>query len=255
MEEKVVRRYSIIQDANIETRYPSNKTELDILLKKIKSYNGKKTNPLFCGNVNIENYYNGSYIVDIKKYKKITMPSTLQELDEFTTSLDNSARLKEMYNVKSERSLYIGYRNQNDIKKLPILYKDDKKYIQVEYVRNEFIKRCFQLDFIYDIFNDKFINSLRNKKLYEQLDILMATKEKIKANVYNIDMIISPAHSVFREIIYKDGELNYNNLRYLGCKIRELEKLELEIEKQNKKKEGHEEYQLTFDDILHKTTK
>jgi len=43
MEEKVVRRYSIIQDANIETRYPSNKTELDILLKKIKSYNGKKT--------------------------------------------------------------------------------------------------------------------------------------------------------------------------------------------------------------------
>ena len=75
MNKKEVNRYTLGIVEKIETRKLHDRFELGELLNNIQKYNNNPKNPYYLGKVRIL----GSGVVEFKKYKKITEPSTLEK--------------------------------------------------------------------------------------------------------------------------------------------------------------------------------
>lgn len=232
---KQVNRYRIVQMVNLETRPLLNEEYLNNLIKKIAKYNSKSNNPYLLGKVEVNRR---ERIITFKKYKIIRNASTLENIDEFTTKLRNEYDLKLLFetNLKNNHPIMIAYRSNKDIKTLPIIYKNNKKYLDKNYIKSLIIKYGKSYEFVTKILENKQIESHARASL-DDFDNLYALRESIKNN---FPLIINtvPILNFYKSFIIDNTNkiFDYFNFRLLSILLINYEK-RVETEKQENKGE------------------
>ena len=253
---KKVRRYSLVQNVGPSVKYFSSEFEAINAVEYLNKLNNKKSEPCFYGKIGYEKSLKG-YVVSYQSFLKVCEPMFLQEIDSMTMEHENSSSFRKEHGELSNRPIQIALRANGDITLLPVFYKKDKKYMDSEYLRLAIISRCIGVDFIYELYNDQYIDKSRKPGVYDALDKLIAVKEKVKYGTRSIDDLVSPAYDFYRSFIRKkDGSLDYRAKRYLAELIKTKEELEMsEEEKLEALRSEDEIYQYTLWDYMkHKTT-
>lgn len=225
MNKKEVNRYTLGIVEKIETRKLHDRFELGELLNNIQKYNNNPKNPYYLGKVRIL----GSGVVEFKKYKKITEPSTLEKIDMLTTMYKNESALKKAYNIKPNNThrIEILYRFNKDIRTLPIIYKESKSYIDrnflKQYVNNTFAVTPDLLSNILD--SEQIEGACRTNR--DEYDNLFALREQLK---YNPNADISRFSRFYSSFITQGGKFNYFNFRLLAVEFMEQDNLKFKVE-------------------------
>ncbi len=189
---KEMKRYFLVEYyGNSRSTKVKTKKEVDYLLNEIKKYNNRKSSNFLIGNVEV-NEIGDYYYLKAQLYKKYTQRLTISEIDELTSKYDE----KELASIFKDKSLMkddimpdinICYMETKDkdqngnrkyekgIKYLPVLYKDDIKYLDKLY-----IKKCLffhasikDYDFFRDLAHEFSLSHHVNdevSKLYEAVD-------------------------------------------------------------------------------------
>lgn len=229
-----VKRYTICIKEGIETRRNMTYKELE---DKIYEYNSNSKNPYFLSNLRLDN---NKLLFD--KYRKVTINSTLEDLDHTTTLINNDFELKELYqiNPRNPHKLVILYRANKEIHEMPIIYKKDKKYLDVRFLEKEYISYSKCEDFITKILTNKKIEySARNS--IDDFDYLRVHRDNLRND---LPALISdyPISKFFVTFTYdfKNMKINYYRLRLLANLMIEYES-ELKKEDQEEDKEEQQE--------------
>lgn len=211
MNKKQVNRYTLGIVVGIETRQFTNQYDLGEFFDKVQKYNSNPKNPFFLGKVKLH----GNGLVEFKKYKKITEPSTLEKIDILTTMYDSQSDLKKTYGISTNNThpIEILYRFNKDIRTLPVIYRKNKDYINRNFLR-QFVNNTFAvtpelLTSILD--NDQVEASCRTN--IEDFDNLFALREKLS---YNPNSDITSFSRFYSSFITQGGKFNYFNFRLLG---------------------------------------
>lgn len=163
------KRYFLIEYYGIPRKIVvSTKEEVKDVLKKVKNYNDRKNSKFLFGNIRV-NHINGKYELIGHLYKKYTDRMTISELDNYTSKYtenelalmnESESLMKDGY----EPDINIAYMetiNYNDkvnvryergIKYIPVLYKDDLKYMDTNYIKKCIYFHCQTKD--YEFFMD-----------------------------------------------------------------------------------------------------
>lgn len=226
MNKKEISRYTLGIIDKVETRTFSSQYEIGELLDKIQKYNGNPKNPYFLGKARIL----GNNIIEFKRYKKITEPSTLEKIDMMTTMYDNESLLKKSYGINNNHNIVILYRYNKDIRDLPVVYKKDKNYIDrrflIHSVNNFFEVTPSLLSTILD--SEQIEASCRTN--IEEYDRLFALRETLK---YNPNADITAFSRFYSSFITQGGKFNYFNFRLIAMAfMEENRKLELSNKEQ-----------------------
>lgn len=220
MNKKKVNRYTIAQAVGVEVRRFSSKKDIDDLLNNIQKYHDNPKNPFFIGDIDI-NYKEG--IITFRKYKKITNPSTLKELDRWTVNLNSDHDLKETYDTdrRNNHPFVIVYRSNKRIRILPIFYKKSAKYLTISYFTESISKYVRDLDFINLILEDKQIESCVRTSI-DEYDKLFALRESLK---YNKKENVSPRilKEFYQAFVSENDDFNYFNFRLLAVLLKKYE--------------------------------
>lgn len=206
------------------------------LIDYITEYNNNPKNPYFLGNIEF-NYNMG--IATYYKFKKVTEPSTLEEIDLMTTKYENDYELKQAYNInKNNHEIVIMYRYNKDIRTLPVIYKkysyllgisleDNKYYLgkNKKKLEKELYLNSDKLEFINMILSEGRIEQ-GSRESIEEFDKLYALRESIKLEITKVpkEYLID----FYKKFIYEKGSFNYFNYRLILTTyikyIRSLEK-------------------------------
>lgn len=148
---KEEKRYMIVEYANSFDREYDTKEEKDKVLDDIRKYNRRKKSKYFCGNID-DQFVDGKYHLHIHLYKKLSSKNKISLLDEFTRRF-NKTELQAYYEPQSvmldgyEPDINIAYLETENatidnpnplkfgIKYIPVLYKDDLKYFDENYIK------------------------------------------------------------------------------------------------------------------------
>lgn len=161
--------------------------EVEDLLRKVKNYNNRKSSNFLIGNIKVVNK-NNKYILTAHLYKKYTDRLKISELDDYTskfcedeliTIFSSVSKMKNGYkpdiNIayfeteNKDENGYVEYKQ--GIKYIPILYKDDLKYINPKYIRSclYYHTSIKDFDFFKEMVNEfspyHFINDEKSKLL------------------------------------------------------------------------------------------
>ena len=148
------KRYFLIEYYG-NTRYTvvDSKEEVERLLNEVRKFNNRKSSKFLMGNVLVEEK-DGQYYLTAHLYTKYTQRSTISELDNLTSQMDED-EVAYLFRNKSKtingalpdiNIAYMETKDKNDnssiryergIRYLPVLYKEDLKYMDPVY-----IKRC-----------------------------------------------------------------------------------------------------------------
>lgn len=252
---KVVKRYSLVQSDGSKVQSFNTENEALQAIASLKYANDKKTSPYFFGKIQLHKGASG-YVVQYDAYLKVSGPMELKEIDEMTMGYENSTPIRRERSDLNNRPIQIAFRSKGDISLLPVFYERDKKYMDSEYLRRAIINRCFGIDFIYELYNDEYINNSMKPAVYNSLDELMAIKEKVKYGCLSVDMLVTPAYNFYSNFCKKrDGSFDYRAKRYLAELIKRKEELEMSEQDRLESLMSGENYQYTLWDYMkHKTT-
>ncbi len=256
MQNKKVKRYSLVQSAGQNVECFNSETEVINAIEQLKKLNNKKSHPYFYGKIKYEKSPVG-FVLSYQTYLKLSDPMLLQEIDCMTMEYENSSPIRKEHDGLNNRPIQIALRMNGDITLLPVFYNNDRRYMESENLRRSVISRCVGIDFIYELYKDEYINKSRKPGVYDALDELMAVKEKVKYGVCTPDDLISPAYNFYCSFVRKkDGSLDYRAKRYLAELIKRKDELELSEQARIESLLSEEEYyQYTLWDYMkHKTT-
>ena len=202
------KRYSIVIKTGVETR-SLKKYSKEEIINLISKYKSDIKNKYFLGDINF-NYK--EYIVTFNKYLKVSMPSTLEEIDHTTLGFINERELRNFYNVsyKNNHKLVVLYRSNRDVKTLPIFYNKDKKFLSAKELPNMLKSYARDIEFIKSLINNKEIeSSSRDSLKYNDKEMVSVTpliafydkfiNEKNKFNYFNFRLIASFMKSYLKE--------------------------------------------------------
>lgn len=191
-------------------------------------------------------------IIDLDKITKI---KSLDKLDELTSTFNSEEELKTyLFNQElisldeMEKKLSIMYKNNGKVKKLPIVYQDMKKYLDIVYLKAKMMAAAQDIELLeklarhYSIGSDKF-----NPQGVNVSDIRMYISDfrsNGEKNFYSraLELALDDMwqKAVFKLVDKKTGEIkeNYRGSRDLGMFLYKYEKtLEKKAEKQETKVE------------------
>lgn len=249
-----IKRYRLAIFENTEVRKIENSEYITKLEKLIKNYNRNEKNPFVLGEINIDNNLG---IVTFKKYRKITFPSTLEEIDLLSLNFIDDSQFKEYYKVSQKNSfpIEIIYKTRNQIRNLPVLYKKDLRFINHDYSKSIFTQYGTNMDFLSKLIaNNQIKSSVRSSASdYEKLYI---QREKLKYCSQS-ELSTYPMKSFFESFIKEGGSFNYYNFRLLCLeliKFNEIIELQEEIAGQITLEEVIDEHERKLK-LGHKMTK
>lgn len=220
MSKKKVNRYTIAQVVGVETRKVTSQKDINELLQKIQKYHNNPKSPFFIGDIDI-NCKEG--IVTFRKYRKITNPCTLKEIDDWTTSLDSDHDLKEFYNTnrRNNHPFVIVYRSNKRIKTLPIFYKKNAKYLHMDYFEDCMFKYSRDIEFIDLILDDKQIESCVRTSI-DEYDKLFGLRESLSYNK-RPNTSLKILKEFYAAFIKEGSSFNYFNFRLLVVLLKRYE--------------------------------
>lgn len=188
-----------------------------------------------------------SRIIDLDRVVKL---KRLEKLDEFTSSLNSEEELK-LYLFKQglitkeelSHNITVMYKYSNKVKKLPIIYKDMTKYLDLDHLRYDLMSLSYDIEFLeklarhYSIGSDKFnpqginVNAIR----YYISEVRVR-----QDNEFSRKKVDTAINDLYIKAVYKldkgTGELkfNYRGVRDLATFIYKYKK---SLEKEERKKE------------------
>ena len=169
---------------------------------------------------------------DIEKLRDLKVDDTLKETDNFTMQFVNENQLlsylktNNLYTETKKYKLQVLYRNNNTDKKIPVLYGDCRKYMDVYYLRN--LIQSYSKDIV---FLEKMANhySLGKSSYNPQLANVAALRRYINdvrfsstKEAFFADYVIKALDDIFAKAVYKinkntgEAEINYRGLRDLA---------------------------------------
>lgn len=235
------KRYSIVIKTGVETR-SLKKYSKEEIINLISKYNSDIKNKYFLGDINF-NYK--EYIVTFNKYLKVSMPSTLEEIDHTTLGFINERELRNFYNVgyKNNHKLVVLYRSNRDVKTLPIFYNKDKKFLSAKELPNMLKSYARDIEFIKSLINNKEIESSSRDSI-DEFDLLKSLRDSLKYN--DKEMVsVTPLITFYDKFINEKNKFNYFNFRLIASFMKSYLK-EPEIITDRKEVYG----QTILDDIL-----
>lgn len=166
---------------------------------------------------------------------KLNIGKKINEVDEFTVEFTDENQLK-LYLIEKElilssdinTKIYIIYKNNNEIKKLPVIYKDRKRYLDYNYVKNKLKSLKTDIKFLEKLANHYSTGSAKfNPQLLNVNDIRLYLSDA-RNNSLSLDSeaMLDKAlddliFKAISSIDKKTGEYNfkYRGLRDLGLFI------------------------------------
>lgn len=221
---KELNRYTLVEFLGEEYREYDSFEEYEELLKKIRKYNKNSKNKYLFGNVTYIVIDKKIYVT-IRRYNKLTQKTTISKIDELTSKTDEKglieyfkSNLKTKINEGYEPDINIAYlngRESNDINLasirisyIPVLYKEDIKYLSKKYVM-----KCVE----YHLANNDygFFLALANKfdcykVIEEDIEKLRIAVNKYRYIGFDNTQIFSIVDSLYDNLVYerdKDSRL------------------------------------------------
>lgn len=242
---KKINRYTIGIKVGIESR---NKYTLDELKELIYNYNSETKNNYFLSNIRREH---SKLLFD--KYKKVTINTTLEEIDKTTIKYNNDFELKELFNInpRTPHKMVILYRSNKEIKELDIIYKKYKYLLNKVIFEEDMMKYSKDINLINRILNNKLIE-YSSRKSIDQFDYLRVLRDNLRNELPAL-VNTYPLHRFIDSYLYEDGKFNYYKFRLLLITfinyLKDIQKEEKEVT--YKEVEG----QLMFEDMAMKELK
>lgn len=199
---KELNRYTLVEYRGSTQRIFNSIEEYNEMLEKIKKHNKKANKKRYYGNI-AKKIIDGKIYVTIHAYNKLTSKMPITKLDEFTSEFSEEL-LIELYKSKIETKeeftpdINIAYFKEKDkkekiesdpdirIKYTPVLYKEDLKYLDKNYIF-KYIKSKLEacdIDFFLDLAD--YFNPYKSKEVKEITGQLYDTIYNIKYN--NLDI-------------------------------------------------------------------
>lgn len=210
-------------------------------------------------------------IIDLDKITKI---KSLDKLDELTSTFNSEEELKTyLFNQElisldeMKKNLSIMYKNNGKVKKLPIVYQDMKKYLDIVYLKAKMMSASQDIELLeklarhYSIGSDKFnpqgVN-VSDIRMYIS-DFRSNGEKHFYSRALELALDDMWQKAVFKLVDKKTGEVkeNYRGSRDLGMFLykyektleKKAEKQETKVEVKNEKVTEPEWVQSTFFDI------
>ncbi|MBR4177771.1 MAG: hypothetical protein IKR57_00290 [Bacilli bacterium] len=151
MKEEKKRYFLVEYNGNIRTTIANSREEVYHILNEVRKYNNRKSSKYLMGNIQIEEI-DGVFYITAHLYTKYTNRMTISEIDTMTSKLTES-ELAKVFSDKTKmindalpdiNIAYLETENSNGkdpikyergIRYLPVLYKDDIKYMDKAYIR------------------------------------------------------------------------------------------------------------------------
>lgn len=211
-----VNRYSIGIKAGVETRSFKRYSTSEIK-RLIAKYNDDAKNKYFLGNLVF--HYSEGY-AEFTKYLKVTMPSTLEEIDKFTTRFNNDFELKTNYDVdlRNNHKLVIMYRAKKDIRTLPIYYKKDKDLLNRGMLEKTLRESARDIKYIDSLIKSKELMSSSRDSI-DEYDLLRCLRDSLKYN-NPVLVSVSPLINFYHKFINEKGKFNYFNFRLMATTLK-----------------------------------
>lgn len=192
-------------------------------------------------------------IIDLDKITKI---KNLEKLDELTSAFNSEDELKTyLFNQElisldeMKKSLSVMYKNSGKVKKIPIIYQDMKKYIDIVYLKTKMMQASQDIELLeklarhFSIGSDKFnpqgVN-VSDIRMYIS-DFRSNGEHHFYSRALELALDDMWKKAVFKLIDKNTGEIkeNYRGCRDLGMFLYKYEKtLEKKEEKQEAKVEA-----------------
>ncbi len=136
---KELKRYILVENYKEIYRECDNFDEYRKLLDKIRKYNNNPKNKYLFGNVNYYVDRDAKIIVIINRFNKLMPKTNISSIDELTSQMDRNGlidyiRLKLKTNSPIINIAYLNGGENIKIGLIPVLYKDDIKYLSKKYV-------------------------------------------------------------------------------------------------------------------------
>lgn len=227
---KETKRYALIEYCGSRTKHLANKEEYDKMIKDIVLSNRRKTSKYICGNVSTFINRDNSIDAIIHIYHRLMGPSTISEIDDFTTTMTEEeliSRFESELCTKEEfvpdiNICYFETKNKDDclnrrdvgIKYIPVIYKVDRKFLDRNTIKD-------YLKYQAETGNFEFFKSLCSefcfyKFIGEEIENLYRTIDLVKYQGYDCSLIYYEAVRLFNRFIKefnKDGEVVFDNNR------------------------------------------
>lgn len=218
--ERKVNRYSLVMEFDVEDRPIENDEQLNELIEKIHNYNLNKKRVFLIGGLVKQTYY-----LQFTKYQKVSVPATLQELDNLTIRYDSETNFKastfDIYHMNPLycNKVYIAYKASGEVRLLPLIYKKDAKYLNVDYLERVFTKLGASAEFLSLLLNSDLIKA-SSINAEEELDKLYALREAVKSN--NKDKInLAYMNDFFNKFVYEEVLNKVNGVNVHTGKFKE----------------------------------
>lgn len=224
MEKKETKRYSIVEYLGVIRREYNTLDEYRKTLDIIEKNNRKKTTKYYFGNITCEKDSNGKYIVLVYMYNRLTPKMTISEIDNFTESFDEEGLIEYFKNQTKTNEGYkpdiniCYFENKNSvdekpgdihyerrIKYIPILYQEDKKYLDKNFIKNCLISHAKSLD--YDFFKSLANEFCLYRVVIENIEDLFEIVDKCRFQGYDPMYMAEYAYRLFNNLIVeRDSE-------------------------------------------------
>lgn len=224
MEKKETKRYSIVEYLGTTRREYSTLDEYRNTLDIIEKNNRKKTTKYYFGNVTCEKNENGKYVVLVHLYNRLTPKMTISEIDSFTEGFDEDELIEYFRNqVKTKEGFkpdinicYFENKNSVDekpgdihyerrIKYIPILYREDKSYLDKNFIKKCLTSHAKALD--YDFFKALANEFCLYRVVTENIEDLFEIVDKCRFQGYDPMYMADYAYRLFNNLIVeRDAE-------------------------------------------------
>ena len=238
---KEKKRYYLIEYCGVRRHEYDTEEELNDALERLRKYNNRKTSKYIVGNMKY-NKTEDHYVLYANIYHKLTQKSTISDLDNFTSQFNEKELISVLYdklisanpnNNKARSCQYpdinIAYfedKNKEErgnlirrIKYAPVLYSEDTKYMDMQYISKCIANHCdssYPID--YDFFRSMFFEFNNYLSCAEELDKLLRIVNKVQFAGYNPNELYYAAMNLYKKLIFereKDGSvIRDNNGRY-----------------------------------------
>ncbi len=212
---KEKKRYYLISYCGTREKVVQTKQEYEETLKEVNNYNRRSKSQYLVGNITKASMPDGIHIIG-HAYKKLTGPSTISELLEYTTrftkeelanTLESETGIKEGYipdiNIayleNKDRGAKEDIHYDRRIKYLPVFYKDDRKYLSKEYVLRCLKYHVYKAHF--DILKGLTSELCFNKDAAEEVERMYRTIDLCEHQNYSLDELYRVGKALIEKYI------------------------------------------------------